>query len=287
MIIHAVPVGDDVHQTADTNTDRENAVKILAVVLPNFTHNNYNHFRATEEKSTGKDKSTDEHIIGKDSSNERMMRMERDVSDIKNSLTFICEKYDKLCEQVTVIKELKEIIHGLKSDLDEKNNIIENLQGKIHDLEQEQLNKTIDIVGVKVNETNDCINILNEVATKINVENFSAKVIDDLYYIPNRKEEGRGKIVVKFLTKISIEQWLSKRKNLNNTSARDMSPNGRIFINESLSKFYSDLFWKTKSTCKEKGYKFVWVKNGKIFIKKGESSAVTRIKSEKDITRIF
>lgn len=41
-----------------------------------------------------------------------------------------------------------------------------------------------------------------------------------------------------------------------------------IYINDSLTQFNKNLFFKTRAFARDTGYKFVWFKDSKIFIKK-------------------
>lgn len=64
------------------------------------------------------------------------------------------------------------------------------------------------------------------------------------------------------------------------------STESKIFVNERLTKNKRTLFSKAISVCKEKGYKYVWVNNAEILIKKDDGGQTLRIKSENDIMNL-
>lgn len=65
-----------------------------------------------------------------------------------------------------------------------------------------------------------------------------------------------------------------------------MLKNEQVFINENLTKYLRQLLWKTKQCAKEKEYKFVWVSNGKIFVREKEGTAVIRVENEHDLSKL-
>lgn len=56
-----------------------------------------------------------------------------------------------------------------------------------------------------------------------------------------------------------------------------------IFINDSLTKLQRKLLNDTKLFKNEKKYKYVWVKNGRILLKKDDESRTITIKSRGDL----
>lgn len=232
------------------------------------------------------DAASGDEPVRKGESTNRMLRMEEDVSEIKNSLSFLCSKYDDLHEQLNLIKELRGVIDALKNDLANKDRVIEDLKDKINDLEQSKLSKSLDIVGVSLPENRSCSNIICDIAKNIGIEEFTDSDIDDCFIVPKKKDGGSEKIVLKFISTIKRDQWLKKRKHIKNI-ASNFNKGKTFYINESLTSYYSNLFWKTKGRCKEKGFQYAWINHGKILVKKDPNASVIRIKSEKDINNIY
>jgi hypothetical protein len=217
---------------------------------------------------------------------DRILKMEEDVSEIKNSLSFLCSKYDDLHEQLNLIKELRGVIDGLKNELMQKDRVIDDLKGKIVDLEQSKLSKSIDIVGVSLHDENrECSEIICDIAHGIGIEEFTTNDIDDCFIVSKKRDGGSDKIVLKFMSARMRDKWLYKRRHLKH-SASNTYKGKTFYINESLTRHYSNLLWKTKGRCKEKGFQYVWINHGKILVKKDPNASVIVIKSEKDINSI-
>lgn len=84
-------------------------------------------------------------------------------------------------------------------------------------------------------------------------------------------------IIVRFRDRSERDRWVNKRSALKSE---------RIFINENLTKLQRWLFWNAKECAKEKGYKYVWMSNGKILVRRKDGAAVIRIEDESDLNHI-
>lgn len=60
-------------------------------------------------------------------------------------------------------------------------------------------------------------------------------------------------------------------------------PKEKVFVNERITNFKRNLFSQTRSVAKEKNYKFVWLSNADILIRKNENSKIKKIKTSQDI----
>lgn len=78
-----------------------------------------------------------------------------------------------------------------------------------------------------------------------------------------------------------------KRKKLTaNMIVKGLSTEQKMYVNERLTKARRLLFYKTRNISKEKQYKYVWITNADILVKKNDASTTIRIKSEADINKL-
>lgn len=78
----------------------------------------------------------------------------------------------------------------------------------------------------------------------------------------------------------------SKKKKIKAGSINESWGNGGIFVNNYLTQYNSNLFFKSRMFAKEKDFKFVWFNDCKIFIKKSETSKTNIIYDETDLLTI-
>ncbi|XP_008182276.1 uncharacterized protein LOC103309197 [Acyrthosiphon pisum] len=96
-------------------------------------------------------------------------------------------------------------------------------------------------------------------------------------------------IVAELETSDMRKDFLSKVKSLRlnaNMIHNSWSTDSKIYVNERLTKNRRTLFSKTRLACKEKRYKYVWVNNAEILVKKDDGEKTLRIKSDKDIKKL-
>lgn len=85
------------------------------------------------------------------------------------------------------------------------------------------------------------------------------------------------------------KDFLSKVKSMRlnaNMIHNNWSMDSKIYVNERLTKNRKTLFSKTRLACKEKRYKYVWVNNSEILVKKDDGEKTLRIKSDRDINKL-
>lgn len=59
-----------------------------------------------------------------------------------------------------------------------------------------------------------------------------------------------------------------------------------VYINEHLTTHNINLFWQAKLKSKDNNYKFVWTKDGKIFVRRNENEKAYRIRNEDNLKKI-
>lgn len=144
-----------------------------------------------------------------------------------------------------------------------------------NDLEQYSRRNNIDVHEVQKEENEDLMDVLRELAAKLELPELTLRDIETAHRVSTR--DGRvPPILVRFRERKLRGQWTQKNATLKNI---------KIFINENLTKRIRSLFWSARSMEREKEYKFVWMRNGKILVRRREEAAV-KIESERDLLKI-
>lgn len=214
-----------------------------------------------------------------------------DLAFVKDSVKKISDQLDGMSLRVTehdqLIKDHAEAIANLRGLVEAKHDQMEDLKCRLNVLEQYGRNINIEIHGVKNHENREMSveEIVIKLASAINVA-CQASDIATAHWLP--RSEGRSDvIIVQFVSRKMRDIWLSKKRVVL-TNAMVFANNDRdnIYINENLSPYYKALLWKSKQVAKSKKIKYVWVKGGKIFMKKDEQSYLFKITSEKDLSEL-
>lgn len=172
---------------------------------------------------------------------------------------------------------------SLRSTVAEQSDQISHLQSDINDSEQYSRLPNLEIHGYPVRPNENLQVLINELATKLNLAAFQPSEVLTLHRLP-AKRDAIPPIIVRFQSVRSKEKWMEAKKNLRLLSQSD--PGLRLFFNDNLTHANKELFWKARCCGRERNYKFVWVRNSKMFAKKSEGSPLVRVNSVRDLEKI-
>ena len=164
---------------------------------------------------------------------------------------------------------------------------IEKLKLALNDFEQYGRRECIEISGVPLPDGENTEDIAIAIGKEIGVE-VGQQDITACHRL--KKVKGDLIIIVKFLNRKKTEEFMANRKNLKTKTLGSLRlteaesrKNGKVFLNESLTRMTRDLFCLARLRCSEVGWKFAWTKNGVVSVKRNENTAPLRIANLKDL----
>lgn len=208
--------------------------------------------------------------------------MEKKLNELADLVDFLSEKYDKLLEfqksGETKIKSLENVnAYLVKCN--------KSLEERVSELEEKEKEKKVEIAGLEKKENEVVAEVAALVAKKLQLD---AGQIEYAERVGREKPEAEKPlpVVITLRTKEARDNWIeSRKKRLTNGDVYSSQNNNRIYINENLTKYKRNLLWFTKNQLK-KTYKYIWVQDGKILIRKSdEEKKISSIKNERDIER--
>ncbi|CAN7943562.1 unnamed protein product, partial [Ixodes hexagonus] len=206
---------------------------------------------------------------------------------VRSSITSLEKKYDSLLTTVsahtTDITDLRTEVGALKATVSEQADTILSLRSVMNEAEQFSRRQKMEIHGVKVAPGEAPASIVAELADKLGiVEHQPTDVV--LVHRLSGKRALNPPILVKFTSVEVKDRWVQARGKLRLLSTDD-SPE-RVFFNDNLTQTNRELFWLARTRGKELGYKFVWVKNARIFARKRKGAPHVRILQQSDLNLI-
>ena len=215
-----------------------------------------------------------------------------EVSEIKQSINFMSAKFDEIHEEISKVKEEMKVIKKENIMLKEEN---ENLSFRLNEAEQYSRRENIVIYGIPDTQGENLYEIVKSISKVTGAENY-----DDDISITHRLPTSKGKtrpIVIRFSKRHSRDEWLklfkeeTKRHNvgfgipLKKISDRFQST-GVVTAGDHLTPWTRNLFQKTKEATKDLRYKYAWIRDSKIYVRKNESSAAKRILDYYDLDKL-
>ncbi|CAB0015181.1 unnamed protein product [Nesidiocoris tenuis] len=238
------------------------------------------HKDSNESFTEGK---TDRAILQINKTLSTMVPLVKDMRDLKESVTYMSNQFDNFLEEIT---SLKSSMASLAKENSELKTAVGELQRKVDLLEQNSRSTAIEVHGVPETHNEECTQIISAVTQALKVNCGAVKRAFRVG--PVRKDRPR-KILAELESSEVRETLVAAARMDKSLSAIDIHknwPKERIYINENLTSFRAELLRRAKSKGKEKGFRYVWVKNFTIYMRKAEGERAIAIRSIEDINSL-
>nr|CAI5840816.1 unnamed protein product [Callosobruchus analis] len=184
------------------------------------------------------------------------------LEDVMDKLIKMETKYDVLMkkynEQVAINEKLQVDIVKIKSQLNKQ--------------EQLNLRNNVIIQGIPQKSNENVTDIVKTISEKLEVQNVSNFIA---YRLGNGSGDGSRPIKIEFSDENSKLKFMKSKKRLKLTS-KDLgfNENKKVYLNHDLTATNLELL-KAARICKQKmDFKFLWINNGNILMRKDENSKV-------------
>lgn len=199
---------------------------------------------------------------------------------VEKSMELLASKYDellsKIADQENEIAKLKKTTEELTEKLTEKDTELARLKHCVESAEQYTRGRNVEIHGIPEAPNQDLYQVLADLSVKLNIQSPERQVIEALHRLKAHKDK-IAPIIVRFVDQTTRDMWLAKKRALRAD---------KIYINENLTRAHKMLLSECKKLAKDRGFKFVWVSNGKILVRKSEGASVISVYSERELGKI-
>lgn len=212
-------------------------------------------------------------------------------ADVNKSFEHLHEKlvesHNALLEESRKNEKYFTLIEEILSENKALKEKVNKLENRLEDLEQYSRTNALEIHGVPQEANENVIEIVKEVGRALDIT-IADNMIDACHRLGKRQNNSSPGIIVKFVRRFDKEEFLRKRRvkrnlNLNHIHRTGESP---IYVNESLSPERRKLLALARAAKREKGYTFLWVRNGKIFLRKKEGTPVIIVTRQEDLSKL-
>uniref|UniRef100_A0A8D9DTN4 PHD-type domain-containing protein n=1 Tax=Cacopsylla melanoneura TaxID=428564 RepID=A0A8D9DTN4_9HEMI len=216
-------------------------------------------------------------------------KMDKKFSDMEECLEFTSGKIDEFSKTMKEIQK-KLVMVEIENEKIKQENV--ELKTKVKSLEvgveaNAQLlsnSNKVEISGLPVSTVN-AKDVVAKVLEKANGE----KIEESGYEIEIKKQEKQTNVIVEFESKIQRDKLIKKKKAERTFKLGEImnsSDDSLVYMNECLTPYYTKLFMEAKKIKRDKNYAFIWVRDGKILLKKTEQSKPMRLVCMEDLGKI-
>lgn len=212
-----------------------------------------------------------------------------ELASVKKSLGFFSDSFDEIKKDTKSLRQELTVIQGQTLEFQKENQKItkelRDTQKQLIELKQYGRRNNIELKGVPSSKNEDLHKILQGAAASLQVS-ISSNDIDVVHRVPTRGD-GPANIIVRFVSRRTRDRILhAAKKTRLNTTMLGFEENEPVFVNEHLCPENKILLGKAINTKREKNWKFTWVSEGKILMRKTENSKAVHVSCEDDLAKI-
>lgn len=224
---------------------------------------------------------------------EQLANIVSQISGFQDSLSFFSKQYDALLQSVN---ERNEIINSLILKNDNLTSQVKILTDRMGQIEQSMRSSNVEINGIPEHRSENLIKTIQQLGIIVNSPLQDNDILHVARVAKVNKESDRPRsVVVKLQSQRRRDELLAAVSRFNKTK-RDDKLNSEhlgigghcvpVFVSEHLTPTNKHLHAAARKKAKETGSKFVWVRDGRIYVRKNEQSPAIYIKNEDSLKLI-
>lgn len=221
-----------------------------------------------------------------------MTSFKGEMNELSTSVQHISDKLDASNVLMEEIKrkftELKKENSLLKADNEVLNKEVVDLRERMRNIEQYSRAKNIEISGLPVTRGENVRDLVADVGAALGVEELGHNIAA-AHRVPSFRNDREPAVIVQFITKDIKDQWVAKSRQKRSLTAREVNasfPVKRVFVNDHLSPENKQFLAGLKRKGRDLGFKFIWCRDGKFFVRKAEGDPVRKINTYDDMDKL-
>ncbi|XP_063535721.1 uncharacterized protein LOC134748493 [Cydia strobilella] len=218
-----------------------------------------------------------------------LSQVRTDIAEMKNSID---SKLDDLAGRMSTIESRVSALEDCKTELDDVKKTLNDIMTDSRKNEQWVRRSNIQINGVPETKGENLFTVINSLAEACGFSLNTNTDIDFVTRVAVRNDTDNSKpkpIIVKMQARYKKDDFMACLRKLKNLKAADLgygaSPN-KIYINDHLSSYNKFLLKEAKQRAAAKEYKFCWVRNCTVMVRRNENSPIIYITSEDSLNKI-
>lgn len=220
--------------------------------------------------------------------NENPTLLRQVLQEITQFKSWSAENQKKLDDRFQLWDKIMERMEYLTSENSFLKTECRKLEQKIDYLEQQQHENSIELVGVEVAGKEN----INEIILNVTNKGLNLALTENDIDFAYRRKAANGKpsniIYVKFCSRRSKHKVLQAKRNHKrlSTASCGFNSDGMIYLNEALSYTRRQLFIRAKTVKADLGYKYLWIQNSRILMRKVDGGEVIVVNDMIDLDKL-
>lgn len=221
---------------------------------------------------------------------ELLTEVDKKFNLLLESVQFCSNKVSDFEKELKLTHDKLKIVDVIKKENEDLKLKVRELNNKLNDFEQYSKLNNLIITNYPEDPNENVVEIVKGICNHVGAE-IKDGDIDAAHRMPSSSNDKPKNIIVRFTSRYRKEEvhMAYKRKRNRATMKIDIPGTNNksiIYINEHLTKENNAIFRHARLSLREKGYKYIWTKNGQILAKKDDGSRIKVIKEQSDVDRL-
>ncbi|KAJ8726142.1 hypothetical protein PYW07_000840 [Mythimna separata] len=219
--------------------------------------------------------------------------IKREIADIVESMSFMNKKFEDMMKAHELSRE---IITKLELENTDLKVTVEELNDRLANLEQQSRSNNIELQCVPENKKENVYNIVTQLARVVNCEIGERDILHCTRIAKVNPSSNRPRSIIVQLASPRMRDHIlaatikynqaNPQEKLNCSHLGYAGPKSPVFVAEHLSPANKALHAATRIKAREKNYKYVWVRNGRIFVRKTDGADYIQIRNKSSLSKI-
>lgn len=212
-----------------------------------------------------------------------------ELGGVRDAISFMNENFELFRTDVEAFRkeiEAMKVESALcRRENEELRRDLREARREIVELKQYSRNMNIEIQGLPQTKNEDLEKTVANIAKCLGTD-VTDKDIDIAHRVLS-KDKKKSNVIVRFLTRTARDKLLSAARKAKLDSSRlGFDKNDPVYINEHLCMELKVLLSKARQARREKEWKYVWVSQGRIFMRKADRTPLLHVTSDADLAKV-
>lgn len=217
-------------------------------------------------------------------------QLKKEVNDITDSLNFHIKTQEDLKTRVDTISTSSKEVKSLQSDIMNLEQTVKDLQNEQNIQQQKERLLNLEISGIPEKKNENLLDYLVSIANAIGVNLSNDDIIRIHRVQPRIQLAGKPKNIIAHMKSLYIKDTIisgiRKNRGLSTIDLGIPGESRQIYVNEHLSPVFKQLYKNTRDAVKSSNFKYVWIRNCKIYVRKDDTSPAFLVKNANDLRRV-
>lgn len=220
---------------------------------------------------------------------EELQEIRREIFELRTSLPPINARMDDIESQLDDVED-RTTTNVADSAVKVLEQTVANLQSELHQRDQERLNNDVLISNVREKAGENVTYVVTVIGCKLGVA-MDERDIVSAERLGMRREGGRPRpIAVRLVRRATRGELLRAARVLRSATMAICgltSEEHPFYVYERLTRRNQELFQRARELCRRASWRFVWTRDGRIFVRRAEGERLYHLRQERDLEYIF